>query len=142
MRTNKKVQVIIFKNLKDPLFLLLKTNQGEKSFWQGVTGGVEDTDSSIEEAAIREVSEELSIKITDLKGPIHSYKFKTSHPDYIGQEMEEFCFYSEVPENTEIILSDEHQEFKWLSFKEAHDLIAHDNPKLVLEKIQLQLPLL
>lgn len=137
MRTNKKIQVILYKEPHDPKFLMLLTNKGEKSFWQGVTGGVESEDSSLEAAAVREVSEELGIWISekDLIGPLYQYKFKTSHPKQFGQEVEEFCFTAKFPDNAEIILSDEHQKYEWLDYEQAIKTIAHDNPKIFLTKI-------
>lgn len=138
MRTDKKVQVIVYKEPKNLKFLILFTNQGEKSFWQGVTGGVESEDKTMKDAAVREVFEELGIELNpdNLVGPLHQYRFQTSRPDTFGQEVEEFCFTAELPEGAEVVLSDEHQKYEWLDFEQALTTIAHDNPKIFLKKIK------
>lgn len=141
MRTHDKVQVLLYRNPKDPEFLLLLTNQGEKSFWQGVTGGVEDTDSDLNAAARREVAEELGIYLLEeeLDGPVHNFRFKTSLPDQFGEECHEYVFSAEVPQNVKITLSDEHQEYGWYHFLFAIDLIKHIDPKIALGKVYINL---
>lgn len=70
----KKVQVIIYRVLEnnEKEFLLLKTNKRRGSFWQSVTGGVENGEDFLS-AAIRETEEETNcqqnqiIKLIDLE---------------------------------------------------------------------------
>ncbi len=133
----QKVQVIIFrKKDKRPEFLLLR-KKGEKVFWQGITGGIEASDKSIKDAAIREVKEELSIEVKtkDLIGPLHQFTFITPRKGYEGQEVREFCFGLEISPDSSFQLSDEHDAYKWLPFQEALELIAYDNPKKVVKLI-------
>lgn len=62
----QKVQVWIFWKVaesREPLFLLLKTNPQRGSFWQPVTGGVEEGEP-LRAAAYREVREETGLKFT------------------------------------------------------------------------------
>lgn len=143
MRTDKKVQIILYKNPKNPQFLILLTDQGEESFWQGVTGGVEDADPSLKAAASREILEELGLRVLEdkLVGPLHQYRFRTSLPEAKGSEVEEFCFTAEVSDYGDLKLS-EHKDFKWLPFDEAIKLIDHRNPKIFLRKIMSFLNLL
>jgi dATP pyrophosphohydrolase len=138
MKPLKKVQIIVYK--KNPLrFLVLRTSQSRSQrIWQGVTGGVEESDTSIREAALRELHEELGIDGVDAKlSPvIHEFTFITNRKGYQpGTTATEYCFGYEVPETYEVRLSHEHSEYRWLPFEDAEQLIDFEDPKLVIKYI-------
>lgn len=131
-----KVQIILYRNPKKPEFLLLKTNS-KPPIWQGITGGVEEFDASLQDAAIRELKEELGIMTTEdtIIGPLHSFEFTTDRKGYEGTVAKEYCFAYEIQPEYEVKLSSEHSEYKWLPFNEAVELIDFDTPKLVMKKV-------
>ena len=117
MRTNRQVEIIVFKKEgENLLFLILKRNPQKGGFWQPITGGVEENET-FEETAIRETKEEIgitdNIKLIDL-----NYSF-----EFIDHEKSHFekVFGLEVSPETKIILSKEHTEFKWVDGQVAID---------------------
>jgi dATP pyrophosphohydrolase len=110
MRTNNQIEVILFKRRKkEILFLILKRSIKKGGFWQPITGGVEENET-FEEAAIREISEEVGItenvKLIDI-----DYSFEFLEENIIHFEK---VFGLELSSMQKIILSEEHTEFKWV----------------------------
>ena len=110
----EKVQIVIFKLVQSELMvLLLQTNEERGGFWQNITGGVESFDKTIQDAAIREVNEEVGIKIT--RDQLHSinYAFEYSNTKR-GHHYREHCFFAIIDDSEQIDISAiEHQAFKW-----------------------------
>lgn len=125
-----------------PRFLLLqkraRVDLGLESFWQGVTGGIED-DESKEEAAIREVYEETQIAGMQLFDVNFTCRFSTEkewtymyNMKYL--EIVEHTFLGLIPEKRPPTLSGEHTAYRWLKYSEAHSLLKLEHNKLALEK--------
>ena len=96
-------------------------------FWQGVTGALESGES-FEEAAVREVHEETNVLIEQVfrTGFIHYFPIRPEWRSSYGQrpvQVEERVFYAFVPSGTLLLLSSEHQAFKWCSAEEAVALL-------------------
>lgn len=112
-------------------FLVLKRAEGRGGFWQAVTGGVKEGENEIR-ALKRELKEETGIgeyrQIINLK---YSYSFCLPH---LG-ELTENVYAVEVKPNTEIILSHEHTEYRWVEFEEALSLLKYDANKEGFRKI-------
>jgi 8-oxo-dGTP pyrophosphatase MutT (NUDIX family) len=136
----RKVQVIVYRLTKGkPEFLLLR-RPGPDSFWQGVTGGVEIHDASLHEAAVRELREELGVHADPdrLEGPLHEFEFVRRRPGDHDQVAHEYCFAYCLRDGEEPRLSVEHDQMVWLPHKAAHERIAHDDSKKVLDIVALQ----
>ena len=118
----------------DTLFLVLKRR--DNGIWQGVSGGVEGSESSLETAA-RELGEELGIVEPP---PIVALTM------YSGQRRTDFSVHHAWPAEVYIVekrffavdltelggrvtLSEEHTECRWLPFGEAHDLIEYSDDR-------------
>ncbi len=115
MRTNNQVEIIVFKKEgNELLFLILKRAPQRGEFWQPITGGVEENET-FEEAAIREVGEEIGIN-NDIKLIDFGYSFEFF--DH-GENHFEKVFGLEVNPETKIVISEEHTEFKWVSGQTA-----------------------
>jgi 8-oxo-dGTP pyrophosphatase MutT (NUDIX family) len=132
MRTNNKIQVIVFNKKEDEiLFLILKTIPKKDSFWQPITGGVEEGET-FEEAAIREIGEEIGIK-NNVKLIDIDYSFDFIHED---KEKHEKVFGVEVPSESNIIISEEHVEYKWVRGEDAiNNYLKWDSNKLGFKKL-------
>ena len=123
-------------------FLLLqkraRIDLGLDSFWQGVTGGIEEGESK-EEAAIREVYEETQIAGMQLFDVNFACRFPTKkewkymyNMKYL--EIVEHTFLALIPEKLNPTLSGEHTDYRWLEYKGAHSLLKLEHNKRALEK--------
>jgi 8-oxo-dGTP pyrophosphatase MutT (NUDIX family) len=117
MRTNNQAEIIIFKkNGTGFLFLILKRIPERGGFWQPITGGLED-EETFEEAATRETREEIGLtEEIDLINIDYSFNFSYNNNVYL-----EKVFGLEISSESEIILSEEHTEYKWVDGQTAID---------------------
>jgi 8-oxo-dGTP pyrophosphatase MutT (NUDIX family) len=126
---DKKVSVFIIS--KDRNVLLLKTSSQmyEKSYWSIVNGGL-DIGESFESAAIRETKEETNLDIINL-----IYSGYSSNYEYpIGNLREKRIFIGFVTK-TEVVLSKEHEDFKWVPLNKFKEVFSWTESKEVLDKI-------
>ena len=113
---------IIKKSGDNILFLLLKRAEDETypNVWQMVTGSIKK-DEKAWETALREIKEETSLI------PEHFWVVPTVNSFY-NEHRDDVCmvpvFLAEVPEESNVIISDEHSEYKWVTKEEAKDLLA------------------
>ncbi len=115
-RTRNQVEAIVFKKTKsgEYLFLMLLRAPERGGFWQPVTGNVE-IGESFENAALREVYEELGIdNVIQLIDTEYYYEFFDN-----GMDQFERIFGVEVADDQEIELSSEHTKYCWLSKDKA-----------------------
>lgn len=104
----QKVQIVV---TTDDSILLLKLNDERGGFWQNATGSVERNETFID-AAQRELLEETGIKVSVKSLPLE-FKFH----DRWGFDVVEKTFHCHLPTKIKVILSDEHQAYKWVSYK-------------------------
>jgi dATP pyrophosphohydrolase len=135
MEVKKKVQVYLFRRRRNCAveFLLLKRAQELRGFWQPVTGTVEEGEIP-RQAARREVREETGLeKFHRVVGPVYSFTFVKNciefHEEVYGAEIGE----------AEITLSSEHTEYRWVSLKEALELLLYVQNKRGLSRLEKQL---
>lgn len=130
MKTNQQTEIVIFKKQgSEMLFLILKRNPQKGGFWQPITGGVEQGET-FEQTAVREVYEEIGIAEAKLLDIDFSFEF-FDH----GENHLEKCFAVEVSPDAEIILSDEHTEFKWVDIETAiNQFLKYPNNKKAFQK--------
>ena len=106
---HKKIQVVVIvKECPSFRVLLLRTNRKRGGEWQNITGGVQG-DEILMQGACRELLEETGIGQIDLIDLQNSIEFT----DRRGKEVQEHCFLCLLQEKPSIILSEEHQEFRW-----------------------------
>lgn len=127
-----QINCIVFKpERNDYKFLVLKRSEAGGGFWQSITGGVEEGESEIS-ALKRELKKETGIgeyqKIINLK-----YSFSFCLPR-LGNPAENI-YAVEVKPETEIVLSHEYVEYRWLSFEESLGLLKYDANKEGFRKI-------
>jgi dihydroneopterin triphosphate diphosphatase len=119
-------------------------NRSDYGYWQGIACGGEDGETPIESAK-REAFEEAgilkecpyieldsvaSLPVEDVVG-----KFLWGEDVYI---IKEFSFGVKVP-TTDISLSKEHLNYKWLSFDEALTLLKWDSNKTAMWELNKRL---
>ena len=104
----------------DPEFLMLQRTAHRGSLWQCVTGNV-DAGEAVAACAVREVAEETALPLTGHgTGPVWSYRFEKD-----GRIFEEHVFGLEAADRT-VVLSHEHQAFRWVSSRQALEMIHYD----------------
>ncbi|MBC7943616.1 NUDIX pyrophosphatase [Candidatus Saccharibacteria bacterium] len=128
-----QVQVIPFREGKDPEsweVLVLKRNEKKGGFWQPVTGGIEP-DEMPEEAALRELGEELSVKKGDYRKIIddnYNFVFTDMHHG-VEKTFTEHAFAVILEKGVEVKLSDEHVDSRWISLVGALALLKYQSNK-------------
>lgn len=105
----------------EPEYLLLKRRK-EKFYghlWQGVAGRIETGESAVE-TVLRELQEETQLEPVRVFVVDHVSSFYQNYKDRINLIP---VFGIEVNIG-EVILSDEHTEYRWVNFDEALDLLS------------------
>ena len=114
-RKNKEIRFLLLKRAKTKIY---------EHLWQGVAGKIEVGETSWE-AAIRELKEETGFEPVRMFVADHVSKFYEAHGDWVNMVP---VFGIEV-EDEEVILSDEHCEFKWVDFNTAHQTLIWSGQK-------------
>lgn len=100
--------------------LVLQKGNGVDAYWD-VPGGRIDDDEALEETLTRELREELpSIKEFSIGGVIGAYRLPKNIVDNRGLVL---VFYKVVAESFEVVLSDEHAEYRWVTKETVSDLL-------------------
>jgi len=99
-------------------FLLLQTNERRGSFWQNVTGKLEDNET-FEEGGLREAIEETQLNIEAIVD-ILSLGLKYEFVDQRERKVNEECFLIILDSKWNVVIDpSEHQNYKWVSL---HDI--------------------
>ncbi len=134
MEPYDKVFVIVYRVINSSFeFLSLKPNPepGRNTDDYVITGGVEVYDKSFEEAALREVAEEIGVKSNN----IISLDYTINYTDHITLEKHaEHCFGVKVDDD-KIVLNFEHIDYRWLNKDDFINTIWWDYDKSILEKM-------
>ena len=123
----KQVDSYIYRLTENgPLYLMLKRNTGKyyEHLWQGVAGKIEKGETAWQ-AVVRELEEETGKKPVKMFAADHIASFYDARKDRIQMVP---VFGIEV-ENSEVQLSEEHSEYKWVSFEDALTLLTWKGQK-------------
>jgi dATP pyrophosphohydrolase len=143
-----KVQVwVYFKNPESGLhlFLVLKTRPDRGGFWQPVTGGVEE-DERLDDAAQREAEEETGLEFLDPPTPVGAPFEFLGRPrtDGLNERVQEHGFSllavvdEEVPPSVRLD-PHEHTEFRWVTAKDALQMVHFPSNADVLKQLLKEL---
>lgn len=131
--TIRVVDCYVFRQTNDDLsFLLLKRNKDKlyEHLWQGVAGKIEGDETAFE-AAIRELKEETSLEPVRMFVADHVSRFYESHQDRINLVP---VFGIEV-DSSEVKLSKEHVDYKWVDIYEALDTLVWRGQKESIQTV-------
>jgi dATP pyrophosphohydrolase len=123
----KQVDSYIYRNTDTgPVYLMLKRSTGKyyEHLWQGVAGKIEIGETA-GQTVIRELKEETGKNPVKMFAADHIASFYDARKDRIQMVP---IFGIEV-ENYEVQLSEEHSEYKWVSFEEALALLTWKGQK-------------
>lgn len=126
---------IIYKNNSLKYCVLKRRSQ----IWQFVSGGGEEKDKCIEDTVIRELYEECNINefsyLLRLKTQCSiSVEYFEQYRNEWGDDtlvIPEYSF-AVFLEDDNIILSQEHDDYKWVEYDEAKQLLEYDSNKVAL----------
>ncbi len=126
-----------------PEILMMLRVPEHGAWWQSVTGMMEPGELP-EETAHREVLEETGLRGTLKPLPLrHSFWVDPAivrFPDDEPRFNTETCFHMEVPGDAVVDLApEEHVEYKWCGFEEAHGLMKWEGSKGALRLLQREL---
>lgn len=128
------IEAHIFRENGDDLeFLLLKrsANVIYPGIWQMVTGSVDKNEKAFE-TALREIKEETSLKPEKFWVVPQVNSFYLPDADYVCLVP---VFAALVKSGSEAAISNEHDEFKWVSRNEAKKLLAWKGQREALDTI-------
>ena len=127
------IDAYVYRYAKTKLkFLILKRSKTKmyEHLWQGVAGKIEDGETA-SEAAIRELKEETGFTPHKMFVADHVSSFYESHFDRINLVP---VFGIEV-RSQNVVLSEEHCEYKWLEYEEAYSRLTWKGQKKGLKVI-------
>ncbi|KAJ8718037.1 hypothetical protein PYW07_005967 [Mythimna separata] len=130
MTAKRAAGLVIFRNVNQAVqFLMLQTSYGEHH-WTPPKGHVDPGESDWV-TALRETKEEAGLSEDDLD--IYKDVSKVLNYKVNGKPKVVVYWLAKLknPE-TKILLSDEHQDLKWLPLKEAQDISGYDDMKQLL----------
>ena len=136
---NLKVRVvdcyIYHQKDKELKFLLLKRNKNKlyEHLWQGVAGKIEK-DEKAWQTAVRELKEETGFEPKRMFIADHVSHFYEKYEDRMNLVP---VFGIEV-DSKDVILSDEHIDYKWVDFKEAFETLVWNDDRIRWTTIELK----
>ena len=115
-------------------FLLLQTNEKRGSFWQNVTGKI-DEGETFEEGGLREAIEETQLNVESIVDII-DLGIAHNFIDEKKRNCHEKCFLIVLDKKWDIKIDPkEHQNFKWVQMEKVQpDLVKHQGNFEALEK--------
>lgn len=135
MRLPITIEVIVYRQKTGNYeFLLLKRSMSRGSFWQFLTGGMEDTDESQLDCAFRELKEELGLNKNGVRAVIEKMPNFTFEAIIHGEKtiVKDYVFGFLINDDIKIKLSDEHEEAKFLPKNECLKKLKFENNKKAL----------
>lgn len=144
--TRAPFQVLVYpyRKINADTFEYALLKRSDVGYWQGIAGGGEDNETPLE-AAKREAYEEAGISANphflqlDTVEPIPATEFRDSY--LWGDDVyviPQYCFGVSV-EDGQIVLSREHTEYVWLTYKQAFALMKYDGNKTALWELDKRL---
>ncbi len=128
------IEAHIFRtNGSDLEFLLLKRADNERypGIWQMVTGSVNENEKAFI-AALREIKEETGLVPKKFWIVPNVNSFYSPERDIVIMIP---VFAAQVSENSKVIISDEHSEFKWVNKDDAKKLLAWNGQRNSVDTI-------
>lgn len=131
------VLVFPYRKVGDDEFEYALLRRSDAGFWQGISGGGEGDETPLE-AAKRETYEETGISPNsaflqlDTVETVPVTEFRESY--LWGEDVyviPQYCF-GVLVEESELVLSREHTEYRWLAYEEARSILEYDGNKTAL----------
>jgi dATP pyrophosphohydrolase len=120
-----------------PEILLIHRTPGRlyAGLWQCVTGRLE-AGETILAGALREVAEETGLGPEEIEARFETDIVNWFHESAVDGLMSEAVFAARVDPAAEITLSDEHDEYRWLTPAAAHELVLWPAYHRAIEQVE------
>lgn len=143
MRKPKQVLVFLYRKNEENEYEYCIFYRRKLKFWQAISGGVED-DETLVETVKREVLEETGISVKDIikLSSTSTIPVINVTGDFIwGRDVYVVTEYSfgVFIENSDIILSNEHKQYEWLTYDKAYEKLKFDSNKTALWELNQRL---
>lgn len=112
--------------------LLLRRTGFLAGTWCQIAGSIEPGEKAWQ-TAVREVFEETGIEIGELWSADVCEQFYEADKECITLVP---VFVTRVPQNTEVVLNDEHDAFRWVDFEEAAAMLSLPGQRRVLSAVK------
>jgi dATP pyrophosphohydrolase len=132
---SKLIEAHIFREAKKGIeFLLLKRAEDQiyPGVWQMVSGKIKDNEKAYE-TAVRELKEETGLTPLKIWSAPKVNSFYSSDSDTINLIP---VFAIKIDKTSNVTISKEHSEFKWVSSVEAQKLLAWDGQRKAVKLIE------
>lgn len=137
-----QVLVIPYRRLAGIEFAVFR--RAGEGYWQFVAGGGEEGETA-ERAALREAEEEIGIPLAKpllrlvsvASVPVCHFQAREYWPRDL-LVIPEYCFAVDAS-GFDLVLSDEHTEFRWLSYEECHDRLRWQSNQVALWELNQRL---
>lgn len=128
------IAVVLLKKVDDQhkVLLVKRAESVLKDEWCYIGGGIEEGEKAWE-AAYREVEEETGITNVSLYSANTFDRIYSIEGNYIYIAP---VFVGFVPEDQEVVLNEEHSDFRWLSFEDAMGIVSLPGNEEVLSFIE------
>jgi 8-oxo-dGTP pyrophosphatase MutT (NUDIX family) len=103
--------------------------------WQCVTGRLE-AGEAIRAGAFREVTEETGIGPGDIEAAFETDIVNWFHDEGLGGVVSEAVFAARLRADAHITLSHEHDDLRWLSPADAHELVVWPSYRRAIEQVE------
>lgn len=124
-----KITIVNGVIIKDNKLLLLK--KFSKSYYE-TPGGKTEKDENIEDCLVRELQEEIGIKVVSFKKFLEADKFK-----FENKEITNYSFLIERFEgDPRLVEKDVFEKLVWVKIKDAKKLPLAPNVKTIVEKLE------
>lgn len=125
--------LVALRNLNDRTeVLLLKRTQTLVGEWCQIAGSIEEGETAWQ-AALRELEEETGLTPLEFYSADICEQFYEADRDAITIAP---VFVAFIDRDAEVILNEEHSEYRWVSFVEAIDMVAFGGQRKVLRWIE------
>jgi dihydroneopterin triphosphate diphosphatase len=115
-------------------FLVAHRAPDSGSYWHTIAGGVE-ADEEWEAAAIRELREETTLDVSELR-PIGSFSYvREAWEESAGLRVSVQAFVVDVEPGWEPTLDHEHDDYRWCTRDEAAELLFWPEPARLLRAL-------
>ena len=116
----------------------------DRGSWEAVAGGGEGNETLLE-AANRETYEETGIPVEslfiqlDTVAPVPVTRFSDSYLWGDDVYVIPLHYFGVLADNRQILLSQEHIEYRWLKYQDAYNLLEYDDDKIALWELDRRL---
>jgi dATP pyrophosphohydrolase len=139
-----ETSVIPFRQNRQGIFEYAVFRRKDIAYWQAIAGGVEGDETPVD-AAKREAHEEAGIPVsakyyllnTIASIPVYHFAARTHWPN--DQYVVPGYYFAVEASNVDIVLSQEHTEYRWADYETATQLLHWDGDKTALWELNERL---